>query len=324
MNSLALGIAALATVLAGCAGRACGPGTKLGQNDQGDPVCLPVTVEHGDTECDADAGVQLIDGNRCVSQLQCGPGTRLDGVSHQCVPVVQASHEPPVCATPQSGHICVNGTLRHLVDGSFLSGEVVRVSLYDASSFLGNPTPQALAETDASDTFVLPDVPTPGMYVLLVTHDRSGTSATLQATGIGGQVVDAHSLRLDGYVLRQAEYAAWALPASFDSQGGLFYRFFDDPAPPSSARTPTETHPVAGATLLDASMQPVAGARYFGATLAATDGAASVTGSTGAVIVTASGFSNFTGRGGNVTTWEAHQALPIPHLVQIDFLHPQP
>jgi hypothetical protein len=323
MNRLALAVALVATALAGCTGPTCGPGTKLGQKDNGDPVCLPVTVERGETECDADGGVQLVDGNRCVAQLQCGPGTRLDSTGHQCIPVAQASHEPPACATPSSGHICVNGTLRHLVDGSFLSGESVRVSLYDASSFLGNPMPMALAETDASDTFVLPDVPTPGMYVLLVTHDKSGASATLQATGIGGQVVDAHSLRLDGYVLTQAEYAAWSLPGTFDSQGALFYRFFNDPAPPSNARTPTETHPVAGATLLDASMQPAAGARYFGATLAATDGAASVTGASGAVVVTASGFANFTGRGGNVTTWEAHQALPIPHLLQVDFLHPQ-
>ena len=39
------------------------------------------------------------------------------------------------------------GTLRHLLDGSYLSGETVRVSLYDPTNFLGNPTPTALAAT---------------------------------------------------------------------------------------------------------------------------------------------------------------------------------
>jgi hypothetical protein len=186
MNRLALGVAALATALAGCSAPTCGPGTKLAQKDNGEPVCLPVTVAHGDTECDADGGVTLVDGNRCVSQVQCGPGTQLDPASKECIPVTLGSHEPPVCATPSAGHICVNGTLRHLVDGSYLAGETVRVSLYDASSFLGNPTPMALANVDASDTFMIADVPTPSMYVLLVTHDKDGATATFQPTGIGG------------------------------------------------------------------------------------------------------------------------------------------
>jgi hypothetical protein len=326
MNRLALGVATLAAALAGCSGHPCGPGTHLGQADNGDAVCLPVTVAHGETECDADGGVELVDGNRCIAQVQCGPGTKLDPQSHECIPVALAGHEPPVCATPTSGHICVNGTLRHLLDGSYLSGETVRVSLYDPTNFIGNPAPAALAEADSSDTFTFSDVPTPGGgYVLLVTHDLGASPGSFRATGIGGTVIDGRSLRLDGYVVSSVQWSAWSLPSSFDSQGALLYRFFDDPAPPQAARTPTETHPVAGVTLRDSgTMSAAAGARYFGATLAATDGTAGVTAASGAVVVTAASFANYTGSGGNVTTWEAHQALPIPHILQLDFLHPQP
>jgi hypothetical protein len=323
MIRLTLGVALLAA--AGCSAARCGPGTQLAQADNGDVVCVSVTVAHGETACDADGGVQLVDGNRCVAETQCGPGTTLDPISHQCLAVAQGSHDPPVCATPASGHICVNGTLRNLVDGSYLANQTVRVSLYDASSFLNNPTPPALAEVDATDTFRFSAVPTPGMYLLIVTHDSTGAPGVYQATGIGGNVTDGQSLRVDGYVVAKAQYTAWSLPAAFDSQGALLYRFFNDPSPPPAARTPTETHPVAGVVLIDGNTAAAAaGARYVGATLAATEAGATVTGAAGAVFMTSAGFGTYTGRGGGVTTWEAHQALPIPHLVQVDFLHPQP
>jgi hypothetical protein len=309
---------------ASCSNRSCGAGTQEASDDKGNVVCVAVDVAHGDTVCDADAGVQLVDGDHCVSLIQCGAGTSYDPGSHQCIGVAQQPHEPPACTPPGTGKICVNGTLRNLVDGSFLSGQTVTVSVYDANTFLGNPTPTPLGETTASDTYSFPSLPTPSMFLLIVTRDLAAAPGSYHAVGIGGAVVDGQGVRIDGYVLTKAQYDAWSLPASFASQGGLFYRFFNDPAPPSTARTPTETHPVAGVTITNGAGSAVSGARYFGASLAVTDSAATMTSATGAVIVTNPSLTNFTGKGGSgVTGWEAHMALPIPNIVQVDFFHPQ-
>jgi hypothetical protein len=323
LSLLGVGLAAAALAgVASCNSRSCGAGTQEASDDKGNVVCVAVSVAHGDTVCDADAGVQLVDGNHCVSVTECGAGTAYDPVSHQCIGMAGGAHQPPPCVPPGSGHICVNGTLRNFVDGSFLSGQTVTVQVYDPSNFFGNPAPQALGETTASDTFAFPSLPSPSMFVLVVTRDAPGAPGTYHALGIGAQAVDGQAVRVDGYVLKASEYAAWGLPGTFDSQGPLLYRFFNDPPPPTTARTPTETHPVAGVTLTDGSGTAAAGARYFGASLAAIDGAATVTSATGAVIVTAAGLSNFTGKNGGVS-WDAHQALPIPNIVQVDFFHPQ-
>jgi hypothetical protein len=323
--SCALLLAPVAAALlgAGCSNAKCGPGTQRAQSSSGDIVCVPVTVAQGTTECNPDAGVMLINGNQCVPDIQCGPGTRFDVASHQCVGVAMNAHDPPVCTSPGAGHICVNGTLRNLVDSSFLSGQTVTVTLYDAATFFGNPTPPELAHLDGiSDTYMFPMAPTPGMYLLLVTSDPAGT--TYQRTGIGITANDGEVIRLDGYVLSKTQYAVWGLPAAFESQGILFYRFFNDPPPPANSRTPTETHPTAGVTLYDAAANvPATDSHYFAPTLATIDGSATMTGAPGAVATSGTGLINFSGKGGGVTTWEAHQALPIPNILQVDFFHPQ-
>jgi len=307
----------------GCSDAKCGPGTQRSMTAAGDVECVAVTVGAGTTECDGDAGVGLIDGNRCVATIQCGPGTKLDVASQKCLAVAQAMHEPPVCATPAAGHICANGALRHLVDGSFLSsGESVTVTFYDAPNFFNNPTPAPLAEvTGITDTYMLATIPTP-QYLVAVTHDASGSMYQPTAIALTAGM-DGQSLRLDAYVVTKAQYTAWALPATVESQGPLFYRFFNDPSPPANARTPTETHPVAGVTLKNGTATDP-NAHYFGSSLAAIDAAATSTGASGAVITsTASTVGTFSGAGGG-HTWEAHMGLAIPNILQVDFLHPTP
>jgi hypothetical protein len=319
--SLASGVLALAAA-AGCTSVKCGPGTERAQDDNGDIVCKPVAVTAGTTECDPDAGVMLVDGNKCQATLQCGPGTKLDVGSQRCIPVTQGAHDPPVCATPAAGHICANGTLRNLVDGSFLSGQTVTITFYDASQFFFTPNPPKLAEVDASDTYMVPSIATP-QYLLAITHDTSAAPGTYQATGIALATTTDGIYRLDAYVLKQAEYNAWGLPASYETRGTLFYRFFDDPKPPANARTPTEMNPVMGVVLKNGSSVDAA-ARYFGSSLASIDGAATMTGPTGGVITTITGseqLDTFTGTGGGIT-WEGHMGLPIANVVQVDFLHP--
>lgn len=307
--------------VAACRDRSCGPGTQPAQDTEGNPICAAVAVGAGTIACDADAGVSLVDGNRCLSVVRCGPGTQLDPTTHQCVPVTLAPHEPPPCPTPSAGHICVAGTLRNLVDGSFLSGETVTVSLYDLAAFAFGPPPAPLAEVQATDTYLVPSIATP-MYLLVVTHDAAG-GTTYQATGISTIAGSDGVYRLDAYVLTQAQYAAWQLPSSVAAQGPLFFRFFDDPAPPTNARTPTETHPVAGVKLQLAGAND-ANAHYFGATLAAIDATATASGATGGVITAATGTPplSFGASGGGIT-WGPHPSLPVPTIVMVDFFHPQ-
>lgn len=319
----------LVAALSACsADLVCGPGTQHKQLADGRDACVPVTVAKGDTTCDADGGVRLEAGNQCVSVVQCGAGTVLDAASQTCVPVARAAHEPDVCPQPAAGHICVNGTLRNFVDGSFLSGQTVQVQVFDPQSFIGSATPTPLGATSASDTFTLPNLTTPTSgYFLVVTGDPSGAAATYAATAIGGTAVDGHTARVDGYVLGRAQLAAWSSAAGsdYDANGALVYRFFSDPPPPTSARTPTETQPVAGVQLIDTRTgQPPSGARYFGAALTTINPALTATSTVGGAIVSSTGIATYSGRGGGVATWEAHASMGVAHLVQIDFLHPQP
>lgn len=328
MNRLALFIAGGLVLAAapGCQSPKCGPGTQLQQQANGDVLCVAVAVTKGETECDADGGVMLRDGNKCVSDTQCGPGTTRDATSHECVPLQQVAHEPPVCATPSSGHVCIHGTVRHLVDGSYLAGETVHLRLFAPTDFVGDSNPSPRAELDASDTFIFDNLATPGQYVMILVGDAAAAPGSYRTAGVSGPVSDGHSLRIDAWALKAADYAAWALPASFDSQGALFYRFFNDPAPPDDAHTPTETHPLAGITLIDGNTKATAaGAQYLGATLAAVDDAASVTDASGGVLVTTTNQfgATYTGSGGGIT-WQGKQGLPLPHVVQVDFFHPTP
>jgi hypothetical protein len=251
----------------------------------------------------------------------------LDPTSNECVPTQLAPHQPPFCPQPSAGHICVNGALRNFVDGSFLAGQTVRVQIYEPQSFFGNPNPPPLADGTATDTFMFPNVAMPAStYVLVVTRDPSGAAAMYEPTGIGGQATDGQSVRVDGYVITKAQVSGWSTAAgiNFDANGALLYRFFNDPPPPTSSRTPTETHPVAGVQVIDAGTNtPPPTVKYFGTSLATVDGTLTATSAVGAAILTTTGINTYTGRGGGVTTWEAHNSLAIPNMVQIDFLHAQ-
>lgn len=323
---------ALFCLTTGCVPVTCGPDTVRQQRPDGTVACIPVTVQKGEIICDADAGVELQSGNRCVSIVRCGAGTLYDPATHSCLVAAQGPHAPPACPTPSAGHVCINGTLRNLVDGSFLSNQTVRVQLLDPAGFFGGATPQPLAETTATDTFVFADAPPSSMgYLMVRTLDPSGAPAQYHPTAISaGPVKAGQSFRLDGYVLTEAQVAAWSSAGKVDFAGGatLLYRFFNDPAPPAGGRTPTESHPVAGVQLIDGATQLAAdGAVYLSPSLSMADAALTMTSTSGAVLITRAGGSplspGFTGKGGGIT-WETHQALPVSGMVLIDFLHPQP
>jgi hypothetical protein len=319
--------AALTLVAAGCsADVVCGDGTQKKQLANGQVACVAVDVTHGDTTCNADGGVAVVGGNNCVSTLQCGPGTVRDPASNQCVPAVHTPHEPDAC-TNTAGKICVNGTVRTFVDGAFLVGQSVHVAVYDPVQLLGGLSgASVLGEVTTGDTFTLANMDPPSMGVLLVVV-TSPSGSDLAPAAIGGQVQAGGSIRVDPYALTAAQLSTWSSGggANYAANGAVVFRMFNDPPPPAAARTPTETHPVTGGQLIDKKANaPPSDAKYFGATMAAIDGALSATGASGGVITgkTPTG-GLYTGMGGGVTMWETHQAQVIPGLIQIDFLHPQ-
>src|SRR5262249_8177657 len=155
-------------------------------------------------------------------------------------------------------------------DGTYLSGEMVHVALYDPQAFLGGTNPPPLAETQTGDTYLFANAVAPaGGYILIVTDDPTGQTMFTRV-GIGGLTQGGQSARVDRYVLLRTKLSAWSTAAGTDyaTSGALVYRMFNDPPPPANSRTPTETHPVSGAQLFDgATMAPAAGVRYFGTTL---------------------------------------------------------
>ena len=327
LASLALTTAVAATFGA-CAGNTdCGPGTQRKQLANGDTICTAVDVAAGSVSCDGDGGVHLVAGNQCVAtNVQCGPGTVLDAATGQCLPIARAAHEPDACPTVASGKICVNGTVRNFIDGSFLSSQTVDVAVYDPLAFLGGGNAMPLDHKSVTDIFTFPSLAAPSTgYVLVATSDPSG--GTMYAkVAIGGLTQSGQATRVDAYVITAAQLAAWSSGAGADykTSGALLYRMFSDKPPPGNDRTPTETHPLAGVQLIDTNtMSPPPMLKYFGATMMAIDGALTSTGASGGAIVVGSGVASFTAKGGGIPTWETHQALPIVGMVQIDALHPQ-
>src|SRR5207302_8274703 len=143
----------------------------------------------------------------------------------------------------------------------------------------------ALADGNATDTFMFANVVMPNSkFLLVVTRDPSGAPATYEPTGIGGAPTDGQSVRVDGYVLTRAQVSGWSTAAgsNFDTNGALLYRYFNDPPPPTSSRTPTETHPLSGVQVIDtASNNPPAMVKYFGTSLATIDSALTATSAIG-------------------------------------------
>jgi hypothetical protein len=313
-----------------CNDTTCGAGTVRQQMKDGSTQCVPVSATPGNTKCDPDAGVMLFGGDQCVSIIQCGAGTTLDVATNTCVPSAGAGpHTPDVCPTPTPGNLCVNGTVLHFVDHSFLSGEMVRVALYEPLAFLNDPTSMPIAETLTGDTFVFKDVQAPatGLVALAVTGP-GGVTTTYQLTGVATQIVPGQTYRLDAFAMMVSDVAAWTTSSGvdYDAKGayvGVFYQ--DKPASPNQLPA-NETMPVAGAKMVQAgSMTSPAGTQYFSTDLKTISQSATMTSAIGAAIMPApANLDTFTGQGGGVTTWESVTGASLPHAVFIQRFHPTP
>ncbi|HEX8952548.1 MAG TPA: hypothetical protein VF945_11920, partial [Polyangia bacterium] len=246
MNAPLGSIAVLALVAAtgaGCNTPSCGAGTKQVQDANGDLHCVSADAV-APLGCLGDGGTQLVAGN-CVATIACGPNTvpevQADGAT-LCVGVGGGVGGDgscvPSCGTPAPGTICVNGQVRHLVDGTGLSaGEMVHVALYDPLSFLGDPGTTPLAESDTGCGFKFDNVPyPPSMLVVVAVSDagkRGLTTVTHQLTGTGAAVVAQQAYRVDSYAVPKSAVSSWSAAAGvdYDAAGAVVLEFFSDMKP---------------------------------------------------------------------------------------------
>ena len=312
-----------------CAPVECGPGQKRVQQPSGVVVCL---AAESAVVCDADAGAVVVGGN-CVSQIQCGPNTRLDPVSHLCVGTGSDDGGVPDCPTPAVGKICVAGSVLRLPeDAPLAAGETVHVALYDPLVFLTSDNPPVLAESDSSGTFLFPDVTPPGTGLLaLAVRDAAGsTLPPLQLTGTGAKVVAGQRYRLDGYATPKSLVASWSATAGvdLDASGAYLMKFYSDLPVAATDFSASEKNPVAGVVPLEnGTAIGASSVHYFGSSLSALDGALQATSSSGSLIIPKGGalIANYSGQGGTFMgmplSWETHPGGTVAHGLFIERLH---
>jgi hypothetical protein len=329
-----------------CNAPTCGTGTKQVQDANGNLVCQPADGLPSQIDCDVDGGAIIVAGH-CVSREMCGPNTtpkmQPNGtISCEGSGVVMMPHVPPACSSPPPGSICVNGTIRNLIDHSYLSGtQKVQVTAHDPNAFLGGDmsalkgsTNQPAQADNVTDTFILPDIlpPTSGLFTITVGGEPGDNS--LQLTGCGAKVAPNGSFTVDCYVTTAAMIAAWKTQAGvdYDTNGAYVACFFGDPLPDPMKLTADETSPLSGVKLIDVGAgAPAASVHYFGGTtplnLMTIDPALTSTGTSGCAVAPNNGnITPYTGMGGMymgqpVQFWETEPGGSAQHVVVVQRLH---
>jgi hypothetical protein len=317
-----------------CTAPVCGPGTKQVQKPNGDLECRPVDAPASSITCDESQGAHIV-GGVCVGK--CGPNTKLDPMTGECVGIgggMTTAHVPDPCPTPAGGTICINGVVRHLLDNSFLaSGEMVRVAVYEPNAFLNNPALPPKMEVETDDTYTFKDIPpaafTLGTIALAVTDVKEATTQVLQITGTGSIVVAGKSYQIDTYATPRDAVLGWASMSNgvnYDMLGAYVMKFYGDPMPPEDKLTATETMPISGVMPLQGVSTPTT-ARYFGTALSMLDLTATATTAVGAAVLPGVGdIKNYSGMGGMLNgapiKWETHPGGTAPHVVFVDRFHP--
>jgi hypothetical protein len=313
-----VGVGSLGMSLSSCNNVACGPGTVQVQQKDGTLKCAPSDQQMGATACDTDGGGVVIVGGKCVSAIQCDPGTTMD-VNGICV---GTSVGGPTCTTPSPGNTCVHGTIYDFTTG-MKNSLPVHIAVYDPQALLTGGMPLKEAELSDGSAYALPDfkVPTTGLIVIVTSTAMGGTAMTLAATGDQG--VGAGIYLVDAYALKKADSDAWGFDvASNGAQVGVFY---SDPAPmPNALIIANDTHAVAG-VVMKQNGDPT-GVQYFNDTRTKVDGTLTATGASGAAIVAApvtSGFPNFTGTGpaSMPLNWQTLSGGSVAGLVLITRFH---
>lgn len=315
-----VGAGSLGVSLTSCNNVACGPGTVQMQQKDGTLKCVPTDQQQMATQCDTDGGNVTIVGGKCVSAIQCDPGTTMD-VNGICVGKAGAG---ATCSTPSPGNACVFGDILNFTDNTKNAVTPISVALYDPQVLLSMGAPIAQANLDSGGSYAFQNFHAPQLgLIVIVTSSPMGTTMNLVTAATGDQGVGAGIYRVDAYAVKAADVANWGFDIS--TAGAVIGKFYNDPKPPSNLLIANETHPQAGVVMQQNGSST--GVQYFNDTLTAVDGMLTSTGASGAAIVAApvtSGFPNFTGMGPAAMpiTWETLPGGSAAGLVLITRFHP--
>ena len=278
-----------ALAAAGCDTLVCGPGQlKKFDDASGRPQCVEPSAK--DTPCDVDAGALLV-GGVCVGDKNkfpsCGPGTKLDPTSNQCLPDVVApcSTAPPCAAADKANGFCVRGVVRYLKDDTCTAGKTFEVRAYDPLQFLSDPKnakPQLVTMTDATGGYKLGNlVDQSGQALVAIAVTDPGGPSMYILSGSGARNVSkGNEYRVDPFAIETSLVAAWDTQVglagnnTFEMTGAYLARYY------TSA---DETKAVSGVKLTYAGMTP-ANTYYFKGSLATLDKTLTATDAVGAAI----------------------------------------
>ena len=343
--SLVAGAAVAATFVSGCNNPTCGPGTKQMQVSGGSIQCQPVDIPSQGIACDADAGAVIV-GDKCVGAITCGADSVL--MNGQCIGTGGGGGDggvtdPPPCAKPATGRICVNGLVRDFASNAVFT-QPIHVALYNPLTYIQHGA--AIAHTDVpagAGGYVFQDVIPPGLGLIAVVAGDAdlempnAAGATYISAASGAQNVSAGNIyRVDIYALTRVTLTGWGntAPGGTDwyTSGGYIAKFYSDTKPDPTNLAATEMNPVSGVSVStpSGSTNPVdTSSVYFGADLNTIAVGATSTSAIGAAITPppAGNITTFSGSGGvdgsgNPITWETQSGGSAAHIIFISRFHP--
>ncbi|MGZ3405130.1 MAG: hypothetical protein ACXVAN_01715, partial [Polyangia bacterium] len=303
-----------------CNNASCGQGTVQKQQANGELKCVPVDQQEAGIACDLDGGNVVIVGGKCVSAIQCDPGTTMN-VNGICVGTGGGA---PTCGTPATGKACVFGDIYDFTTNK-KNATPVHVELYDAVGLLTGGGLIAMTDSSDGSSYIFKDFVPPAFGTIVVMTGR--TMATMTMAGTGAQnVTPNNQYRVDAYALKQVDSAAWGFDIT--AGGAQVAKYYKDAKPAPNQLINNESMPAMGVTMIKDGA-PAAGAKYFNDTLTAVDNALTATGASGTALVASpipmgGMFPTFSGSGGGVSPWETLNGGSAPGVVIITRFHPGP
>jgi hypothetical protein len=343
---------ATAFAVTSCTSVECGPGTieRAGE-------CAPPDVTTGTGMCGP--GTKL-EGDRCVSTIQCDPATSMAVVDPMtgettCVGIgAGGCGACPLPASPTKQTICgqiydfetnlpfrdAGATGQRCATGATSGPCALKLTAYDAIAFGTNPmtaTPLNVGDECIDDEghYRLQDIDIPpSLFVGLGLDDAAmadvGPTGITNSVGIAVPKLGMSATKdVEHWIVRPATTASWQASGGPMIANGVFAGIFRAHACPDSGCTGDPLAPQAGVVFV----KPAGVSYYFGATEAGhatIDPVAAMTGANGtgllAGVSLADGFT-FSGMNGITDAtdcrWETHAAVALPYIVFIQIFRKQ-
>jgi len=199
LSSIAIGLVAagsLAASLSSCNAPSCGQGTVQKQQPDGTLKCELVDVPQPLTPCDTDGGNVVIVGGKCVSAIQCDPGTTMNenGI---CVGIGGGAVR---CRKPAAGLACIDGSIYNFTDNK-KGSTPIHLELYDPILLLSGGGPTATYDSTDGASFVFQDFVPPNLGLVAIVTGKGTTGFVTAGSDVKGATDSARAEHVDLAVL---------------------------------------------------------------------------------------------------------------------------